>query len=206
MIHVLATLPLDGCALVENEGRTFLVRPPYDATTRIEIQRDSIEKAITAHGFQASNEQFNTWSELIKYLKGLLTSTARPEDREALDDVAIRLLHRAPESVLARYLERIEHELVPAKELEAATRMLTVLIGLEPVKASPLLMDRALRLTGVCAQMTEKYVRKYRELATPSATELARNHPLAAHQYGAQRLVEYVADVSSRGQLLRIEA
>jgi hypothetical protein len=64
------------------------------------------------------------------------------------------LIHFAPPDILANYLDRIERELIPGREWEAAQELLTVLLGVEAVRSEVTLYERTRRLLESCGTAT----------------------------------------------------
>ena len=69
MLKLLAVAYDDGWAFVEQRGKYWLVRPPYKSHMRSVVSKGTICKAVTAHSFEASEEEFKGWKDLIKHLR-----------------------------------------------------------------------------------------------------------------------------------------
>jgi hypothetical protein len=210
MISLLAAAFEDGWAFVRQGYTIYLVRPPYRRRDLIEVTEATVERAIHAHGFQAELLPFADWGALIAFLRERLVAAASARAERATETkAAARMLRHASPAVLGGYLDRIERELLPALELDAALRLLTALSGLEKVASDADLRDRTARLLErVVERMDEARGARASAALTASLVSddparMARTFPLAAERYGSA-LLPYIRSVRERGSLMAI--
>ena len=134
MIRLLAFVPEDGWAYVQADGRISLIRPPYTSTQRSAADLDTIEKAVGQHGFQAMDQEFSGWAELIQFLNDQVrqarASTGPVSTEETLRAEMLRL---APTGILSGYLDRVESQWLPSGQLDAAESLLQEMLALDRV-------------------------------------------------------------------------
>lgn len=210
MISLLAAAFEDGWAFVRQGYTIFLVRPPYRRRDLVEVNEATVERAIHAHGFQAELLPFDDWGALIDFLRErLVASASERAERAGETKAAARMLRHASTAVLDGYLDRIERELIPALELDAALRLLTAMSGLEKVASEPALRDRHARLLErVVERMDEARGARasaalVANLLADDPAKMAKSFPLAAERYGSA-LLPYIRSVRERGSLMAI--
>jgi hypothetical protein len=210
MISLLAAAFEDGWAFAREGYTIYLVRPPYRARDRVEVNEAAVERAIRAHGFAPELLPFQDWDALVSFLRERIVSTSRARAEKAEETkAAARLLKNATPAVLEGYLDRIEHELLPSLEIDAALRLLTAMSGLEVVAAAPALRDRtASLLARVVERMDEARAARasavlVSALISEDPAKIARSFPLAAERYGSG-LLPFIRAVRERGSLMAI--
>lgn len=204
MIELLAIAPDDGWAFVRRGRQIQVVRPPYQRWNLAIVPESTLEAAIQHHGFAAEEKTFPDWRSLIVHLKDQIVQTRQAQGRGAPDSEAIRnLVHRAPPKILGSYLDRIESELLPNRELEAALDILTRLLEVEAVKTNQDLYRRALHLLSRCRSIGET---DERTQLVDEKTAWAKQYPRASHRYGADNLLALCQTVWQRGQILAFPA
>lgn len=210
MISLLAAAFEDGWAFVRQGYTISLVRPPYGQRDIVEVNEAAVERAIHAHGFTPELLPFQDWGALVAFLRERIVSTSRARaERASETKAAARLLRDAPPAVLGGYLDRVEHELLPSLELDAALRLLTAMSGLEAVAKDPAVRDRtAALLERVVERMDEARAARasaalVSALLSDDPAKIARSFPLAAERYGSG-LLPYIRAVRERGSLMAI--
>jgi len=205
MIKLLATALQDGWAFVKQRNRVLLVRPPYEDQDLREVSESTVEKAVMAHGFAASDREFQDWRSLIEYL-----DTEVLKRREALglgepDVESVRALVReAPPEVIRSYLDRIESELLPQAEQSVALDLLTALLSSKHLPEDQELYERAVSLIEQCRRGQAVEEERVRELA--DVAELGRCFPNAVERYNASHLADYARRLGRPGALAPIRA
>jgi len=189
MLRVVAVASSDGWAFVEDGGRLFLVRPPFTAASKAEVSDAVVARAVSEHGFNATDREFGSWGELIGFLEEGITSHAAPalSRFERLQ----RMLPHATDGVIDRYLDRIESELLPQGQWRPARLLLERLLALDSVGVRPELLKRIVALLGDCTA-AETTAMDAREELVHDPDLLAERVPLAAAKYGATALARYL--------------
>ena len=200
-LELQAIVPEDGWAFVRQGERVFLVRPPYQRAQIAEVSADSIERALSVHGFEASSRSFANWDDLIEYLRGEIVRAA--EARPRMDDPARRLLRHAPRDVLENYLDRVATELIPSAKWDAAADLLRVMLALDIVIKDAALLRRTSELISQCIAAVGQQ-KKEREQLVTGASDLSRRFPRMAKQYGNALLREFVKVVRSQNDVLKM--
>lgn len=154
MLSVVAAAFEDGWAFVRHGDRTYLVRPPYHGTSRLDVSPETVERAVQVHGFQALKEDFSDWGAVVRFLRSKLDEVAA-EQGARLDDAVQRLLRKAPRPVLVRYLDRVEREMMAAREWRAAVDLLDTLRDLDQVDQDTDLRRRAKDLRRRCVEASK---------------------------------------------------
>jgi hypothetical protein len=203
MLRMLAVAPEDGWAFVEDVSadQRWLIRPPYTSRSRFAVDAAVVAKAVSDHGFRATDEEFASWRELIAFLEGRILSTVDPalSDSERLQ----RLLPHATPEVLRRYLDRIESELLPQRQWDVALRLLTELLRLSTLKGDPALLERAVALLGTCRDMQSQAKTGHCQLTQALAVDMV---PLVEQRYGWAMVTDLARLVAQRRQLFRVGA
>jgi hypothetical protein len=150
MLEVLALAREDGWAFVRDGARIVALRPPYDRATPREVSDAVVARAVGDHGFTPSGEKFVDWPAVIEYLRHQMIKAREEEGRKLPPEgVGRALLRHAPADEVSEMLEQVEAELLPAKELSAAERMLMAVLEVSPhVRRDDTLYRRALKLLG----------------------------------------------------------
>ncbi len=193
MLRVVAVAPGDGWAFVEDGGRLFLVRPPFTTASKAEVSDAVVARAISEHGFSATERQFGSWGELIGFLEeGIISHAAPALSRfERLQ----RMLPHATAEVIDGYLDRIESELLPQGQWRPARMLLEQVLALDSVTTRPTLLKRAVGLLGECTT-AETTAMGAREDLVHDPDLLAERVPLAAAKYGATALARYLRGIA----------
>jgi hypothetical protein len=114
VLKLLASAPGDGWAFVERGQEILLVRPPYQQWALTRVPAGVVEKAVQHHGFAAQDETFPDWEALVAHLKNRFLAVRRQQGSVVPDVEEVQsLLHAAPASLLADYLDKVESELLP---------------------------------------------------------------------------------------------
>jgi len=142
-LEMLAIAPEDGWAFLRQGNKLMLLRPPYKQGNCSLVSEATMEKAVNHHSFTVEHDQFNDWNSLIHFLQARLVKERKALGYPSLGDRAGQeLLRRAPKEIVVRFLDRIESELFPAQQWEAALEILTVLLDAPSVVKDPELSTR----------------------------------------------------------------
>ena len=68
MVQLIAYAPEDGWGFAREGESILLLKPPYGGD-RIVVRAEDVERAVTVHGYLASNLRFNTERDLIQHLR-----------------------------------------------------------------------------------------------------------------------------------------
>lgn len=203
MLKLLAVARADGWAFVERDHEVLLVRPPYRQANLAEASMASVEEAVTHHGFAWAEEQFGSWDALVGHLREQIAA-AHEERGLSIPEpgVGAEVIQHLPGDVLGRYLDRIEQELLPNGEYDAALDVLSAVSNTQTAKADPALMDRAVGLIGASVALRKRHERGRRELSQQVQVEgLAQAFPLAAERHGTEALALLAESVIDRRQV-----
>ncbi|MBL8227627.1 MAG: hypothetical protein JNL98_04095 [Bryobacterales bacterium] len=127
MLNLVAAAFEDGWAFVRHAGKVLLVKPPYrDGDLDLdEVRGELIESAVTKHGFQMVEREFEDWTELIEFLRSELTKIRQYRTERISDaDLVAELLKDAPLEVFIEFLQRAGSDGIGCKD---ATRFNTTL-------------------------------------------------------------------------------
>lgn len=129
MIKLLAFLPLDGSAIIERESALFFICPPYKKQNLKSIEKKVLDKAILRHDFCAADQFFETWEALISFLDNKV-SEVRLQQGQNLAEINLgrEIIDCAPPEILDRYLDKIEHELIPLQRFEHADAVIKAML------------------------------------------------------------------------------
>lgn len=159
MITVMALDRIDGWLFARDGERIRLLRPPY-RLTEAEVVADSVvARAIMHHGYAACARELATWAEVVDFVQGEVSAQRRADGRALPGEGMGRmLLKTATVSMLERFLERIEDELLPREELDAAERILLAMQAESPrvQETSDLVRRTAALLERVRARRKER--------------------------------------------------
>lgn len=188
MLQLLASAPEDGWAFVRKGDTVLLARPPYRQTSVVD--EETVEKALKQGGFVMEERSFPDWSQLLAYLKQRLVEFRQAQGRGAPDTETIRgLLHYAPLPILVNFLDRVERELLPNRELQPAQELLTRLLSVDLVRSESWLYQRTLALLTRCQQEIRAKAEQ-RVVLTSSARNFQQRFPSASKRYGSQEIFE----------------
>lgn len=117
MLELMAHAPDDGWAFVREGDTIFLLRPPYQGN-RLAMQREDVERAVTVHGYLATDLSFATERDLIQYLHDeIVRRWPLTEAPEALREDLLRLAD--PEEIDV-YLDEADAWLREGRAADAA--------------------------------------------------------------------------------------
>jgi hypothetical protein len=179
MIQLLALAPEDGWAFARSANRILLLRPPYGKRRHPLVDESVVSRAVAVEGFVAESRDFSDWPALFAFLeerflagRKVLPAALAPESIE-------RILRHAPLSTLEGLLDRIERELLPDRQWDAAGELLARFLVVDSPAA-----------TGLRPRAAEILVRcqKARSAATERRHRLVESvqAPLAAEKYGLE--------------------
>ncbi|MFI5296542.1 MAG: hypothetical protein ACHREM_00470 [Polyangiales bacterium] len=122
MIELLALEPFDGLAFYREDGAVYAIRAPYAAPAL--VSEGAVGRAIGEHGFVPVSEMFETRADLV----ARVTAETRRSTEGLDDDVVPGLLRVAPPTVLQRFLDRVEHELLGSGQRDKAEAVLVAML------------------------------------------------------------------------------
>lgn len=166
MIKLLAFLPLDGSAIIERESILFFICPPFEKQNLLRIEKKVLDKAILRHDFCVADKCFKTWDALISFLDAKVHE-ARLQQGQNLSEMNLgrEIIDCAPPEILNRYLDKIEHELVPFHQFEQAEAVIYTM--LESDNPPKMIRSRAVKLS--------KRITLQRKMCFDKRSELIRN-------------------------------
>ena len=200
MIELLAVAHADGWALIRIDGATFVVRPPYRDWAKIRVSEHTVEIAVVSYGFVREEGEFHDYVSLFRHLWTLRAAAHKgPEpDSKRIRDI----LRMVPPEIAERHLTRIEEELLPAGDRNAAWEALSRLLTSAAVKGNAHLLDRA---TALLAELGPPPVsdvdKKYLEA---EATVFAVEFPRVTLRYGASVIIELAETLKTRCRMLAL--
>ncbi len=196
MIKLIAVSYEDGWGFVEINQMCYLVKPPYKKYNKIVVEKPMVEKAILNYGFESVDEVHRGWNTLIKYLKNKMNEYHKGDNLLSQEELAQGLLELAPARALARYLDRIEKELIPNHRWDVSLTILTKIMCLEILQenSNKGLLQKTIDLIKSCHKSKEARERRLAELqniSSPSSnitefsgdSQLARNYSQFARNY-----------------------
>ena len=201
MLRLIAAAWEDGYAAVadeDDEDAVFIIRPPYRRENKYRVQREAVEHAVSTHGFSVAEGTFENWGELIECLKRRFVE-AHKQDGEPDGERIRRAVERAPEANVRTSLEKVEREIFPAREWNAAISLLTRLLGNPAVIDQRSLLDTVARLLRFTEAARRQEVLSRAEAAAPTAPR--DEFPLVREIYGDQ-VAELARHIRKQGQVL----
>jgi hypothetical protein len=199
MLELLAYAPEDGWAFVRKDEKITLIRPPYVSANEALTDESKIEPAIRLYGFTASRETFNNWDELISFLRSEILKSRHKQGRPLLEPgmAGKHLLELAPPEILMSFLERVEKELLPREEWDAAENVLMAMLDLPIEEKRIEIIHKATLL------LKEMLIAKKRHQSNIETNlTIADEFPLAYRKYGKEKIKAYAAAIVERGTLL----
>jgi len=194
MIQLLALAPDDGWAFARSGERILLLRPPYGKRPHPSVGESVVARAVAVEGFAAEDRVFPDWPALFTFLEErfLAGRTALPA---ALAPESVgRILRHAPHSALEGLLERIERELLPDRQWDAAGELLVRFLTVDSpaLAADGDLRSRAAALLVRCQRARSAAGEMRRLVAVVDA-------PLAAKRYGLERVAGRAEEIRRDG-------
>lgn len=199
MIKLIAVNYSDAYALVEIEGSKYAVRPPFKTKGR-SISSEDVVKAISLYGFLPEQKDFESWSDLLRYL-----SSEAIEHRKALgfespkSENIRKIVEKAPLEQVKKFLLRIEEELIPNSEINAAQHLLTSLIRNSLVRNNDEVFKKCAYLLEECNKIEEEkghWLANYDNLPT-----ISEKFPSADRVYGSEYVSSLTNSVRNRRQI-----
>jgi hypothetical protein len=142
-----AVSPAEGIGIVRTGQTLRLIRPPYSFADAPIVTEESLQDAIIHHGFSACAAEFAGWEEAIAYLNQQATAARRSLGKDIPDSIpGGAILDVAPPEVLARFLDRVEKEIIPQRLFEHADNFLLALLGSDAASRHAEIRTRAVRL------------------------------------------------------------
>lgn len=192
MIRLLAIAPEDGWAFVRSADRILLLRPPYSKRRHPAVMESVVTRAVAVEGFESADQVFPDWPTLFAFLEERFLA-ARPALPAALAPESVeRILRHAPRPVLESLLDRIENELLPSRQWDAAGELLARFLAVDsPVAAG--LRPRAAELLVRCQQTRSAAEQKWHRLADASQA------PFTTEKYGLEPVRAYAERIRQVG-------
>jgi hypothetical protein len=195
MIQLLALAEEDGWAFARSEGRIRLLRPPFGKRSHPIVEESVVARAVATEGFVAQEQVFPDWPALFAFLEERFLA-GRPVLPAALAPESVeRILRHAPRSVLEGLLDRIEHELLPDRQWDAASGLLARFLAVNSpaLAAGADLRSRAAEVFERCQQERSAAGARWNRLATSAKA------PLTAKKYGLEQVQAYAARIRQAG-------
>lgn len=192
MIRLLAIAPEDGWAFVRSEDRILLLRPPYGKRRHPSVDESTVARAIAVEGFEAADQAFPDWPAVFAFLEERFLAERTPLPAALAPQSVERILRHAPASVLESFLDRIQHELLPGRQVDAAGELLARFLAVESPPAAAL-RPRAAELLVRCQQMRSVSGQRWRRLTD------AAQAPLTAAKYGQEAVRARAERIRQRG-------
>lgn len=156
MLELVAIAEEDGWAFVRTEDGLFTIRPPYQAWNKTKTSESIMEQGIFHHGFAHAKMDFQDFPALIKHLKQVQADAWNNQESGAFTGREIEdLVHELPAEKLAEFLDRVEEELIPTAQWEAAKKLLTTFVGVKTVRMDDDLNNRVRSLLKQCQEQTK---------------------------------------------------
>jgi len=186
MIRLLAIAPEDGWAFVRSVDRILLLRPPYGKRRHPSVEESTVARAVAVEGFEAADRTFPDWPALFSFLEERFLAERRPLPPALAPQTVERILRHAPSSALEGLLDRIEHDLLPSRQWDAASELLARFLAVDAPAAAGL-RSRAADLVARCHQMRSAAGQRRQRL------EVAARAPLTAAKYGPEEVRKHAA-------------
>lgn len=130
-----------------DDGIIYFVSPPYRLDNRPDVDENVVENAVNKHGFVSSKKQFQDWPSVILYLKAKFRDTWENRKFELTKSEALRqIIQEASEDTIEGYLDRIENEFIPQRNLEHALNVLLDICFAKATQSNPELQRRTREL------------------------------------------------------------
>lgn len=192
MIRLLAMAPEDGWAFVRSANRTLLLRPPYGKRRHPAVEESAVARAVAVEGFEAADKAFPDWLALFAFLEERFLAGRKALPVALAPEAVERILRHAPCSVLKNILDRIEHELLPGRQWDAAGELLARFLAVDsPATAG--LRSRAAELLVRCQQARSAAAQRWQRLADSAQA------PLTAAKYGSESVRAYAERIRQVG-------
>jgi hypothetical protein len=148
-----------------------------------------------------SNLEFNSWDLLIKHLMAKLIRRREESGREAPNPERIKqIFQRASKDKVVEYMERVERELIPAREWKAAMSLLTTFLRNKVVVVDGDLHLRCVDLLEHC--QTAKNKEEERSDFFDDVALIAKKYRLAIEYY-TNEVILLNQMVRSAGQIIK---
>jgi hypothetical protein len=204
MLRLIAAAFSDGLAFVREDKKILLIRPPYKRAGSSVVSEGIAEKAVTQYGFTATENEFINWTELIEFLRDKIVAQQIAAGHEIpARGVANGLLQHLPEESIVRLLDRVENELIPGGEYEAAIDFTSSIGALEIWMQNHKICKRVNKILLRCIQLKENMEKRRNELYREvEIGDYSSVFPLSAIKYNPEVIMNLSESVSKRGQVL----
>lgn len=162
-LKIVAIVPRDGWAIIEEEGKLFLLHPPYTVSAKSECSPVELQEAVLKHGFHSVDYPFRDYAGLITFIKEeIIRSNKAAHASVPTDEELKELLKYANDKILTHFLQKAEDELIPEGNIEAAESLALDLLKLDKVKENKMLLNQALSIIAKCKE--ERNLKKVWEM------------------------------------------
>lgn len=152
-IKMVAIAPFDGWAFIIKDEVIYLLRPPYHTHDLMESSESELATAICRYPYRECNVFFNKLSEAVNFLKETYVEEMEKMGFSLPDRDELKSLLEFPsEEVLADYLDKMENEFIPNRNLDAGESLALELIRLEKVKQDATLFNRTMDIINKCRE------------------------------------------------------
>jgi hypothetical protein len=183
------------------------MKPPYGRATVATVTQDAVAKAVHTYDFAASDLEFSDWGKLIAHLQSELLkskrdSAASPED---LGVAVATIMGFAPLETVKHSLARIEKELLPAGQWQAAFTLLRGLRTSHVVQTNEQLCSEIAELLDKCGLQAIKNAGVKLE-AAKAEEDLSTYFPNATEAYGECVIERLTSEIRERKQVFAVGA
>jgi hypothetical protein len=192
MIRLLAIAPEDGWAFVRSADRILLLRPPYGKRRHSSVEESVVARAVAVEGFEATGQVFPDWPALFAFLEERFLASRKALPAALAPEAIERILRHAPPSALEGLLDRIEQELLPGRQWDAAVELLARFLTVD-TPATAGLRPRATELLVRCQQARSVNGGRWQRLAD------AAQAPLTAAKYGLEPVRAHAERIRQAG-------
>ncbi|HKH47648.1 MAG TPA: hypothetical protein VKM72_23570 [Thermoanaerobaculia bacterium] len=192
MIRLLAIAPEDGWAFVRSADRILLLRPPYGKRRHPAVEESVVARAVAVEGFEAADQVFPDWPALFAHLEERFLAGRKALPAALAPEAIERILRHAPPSALESLLDRIEQEILPGRQWDAAGELLARFLAVD-TPATAGLRPRAAELLVSCQQARSATGERWQRMTG------AGRAPLATAKYGLEPVRAHAERIRQRG-------
>ncbi len=201
-IKMLAIAPFDGWAFIIKEKSLYLLKPPYHSRDLLKSSEEELASAINRYHFREIDASFVGLADVVHFLKETYANEMKAMGVELPEPEQLKtLLEFATSDVLEDYLDKMEREFIPKRNLDAAELLALELLRLEKIKQDTVLYNRTLAIIDKCREEREQL-----KQFTERAGELSRRFPNAARKYTGAAIFDLAKGIRRDHQFLSIGA
>ncbi|HRI71014.1 MAG TPA: hypothetical protein PK156_42575 [Polyangium sp.] len=166
MLKLLAIDVREGWAFVEDDGKNLLIRSPYQHEDKRIVSRAVLNRAVQDQDFEPTDRDFSGWAELLQFVKQSVLADAKQRGLSLEGDVGDEWIAVAPPVFIEKFINRIEKDLLVAKDYVTAQALLQSILLRSPVmRSSAELFERVRHLSlAVEAKQKEWHDRREQNL------------------------------------------